>query len=94
MCFPVSVSILGFLLGPVYPCAQTVFVRLLSPNIQVFALGFISAMGSVGGAIVPFLTGLLAQFRGTFVLHPICIAAYVVMLGCWASLPRVKKSTE
>ena len=90
----VSVSILGFLLGPVYPCAQTVFVRLLSPNIQVFALGFISAMGSVGGAIVPFLTGLLAQFRGTFVLHPICVAAYAVMLGCWALLPRVKKSTE
>lgn len=68
----VSVSILGFLLGPVYPCAATVFTRLIPANMQVFAIGFISSMGSSGGAVVPFLTGLIAQSSGTWVLHPIC----------------------
>ena len=68
----VAVSVLGLLLGPIYPCAQTVFTRLLPANVQVFAVGFISSMGSSGGAVVPFLTGLIAQNAGTFVLHPIC----------------------
>ncbi|KAK4494417.1 hypothetical protein PRZ48_014715 [Zasmidium cellare] len=87
----VSVAILGLLLGPVYPCAATVFTKLLPGNIQTTAISFISSMGSSGGAIVPFLTGLIAQGAGTYVLHPICIAVYVVMLGCWTILPRVKK---
>ena len=52
----VAVAILGLLLGPVYPCAQTVFTRLLPSSVQVFAIGFISSAGSSGGAAVPFLT--------------------------------------
>ncbi len=69
----VAVAIIGLLIGPIYPGAQTVFTRLLPGKLQVFAIGFISSMGSSGGALVPFLTGLIAQAAGTFVLHPICI---------------------
>ncbi|CAK3925957.1 related to MFS efflux transporter [Lecanosticta acicola] len=87
----VSVAILGLLLGPVYPCATTIFTRLLPANIQMIAIGFISSAGSSGGAVVPFLTGLIAQAAGTYVLHPICIAFYVLMIGCWVLLPKVKK---
>lgn len=87
----VSVAILGLLLGPVYPCAQTIFTKLLPGNIQMTSISFISSMGSSGGAVVPFLTGLIAQSAGTFVLHPICIGFYVLMLGCWAVLPRLRK---
>lgn len=87
----VSVAILGLLLGPIYPCAQTIFTRLLPANVQVIAVGFISSAGSSGGAVVPFLTGLIAQGAGTWVLHPICVGFFVLMLGCWAWLPRVKK---
>ena len=90
----ISVSILGLLLGPVYPCGQTVFTQLLPRNIQVFAIGFISSAGSSGGAVVPFLTGLLAQAAGTYVLHPVCIGFTVLMLVCWMSLPRVVKKAE
>lgn len=87
----VSVAILGLLLGPIYPCAQTIFTRLLPSNLQVVAISFISSAGSSGGAVVPFLTGLVAQSAGTFVMHPICIAFYVLMLAGWAALPRLKK---
>ena len=90
----VAVSILGLLLGPVYPCGQTVFTQLLPRNIQVFAIGFMSSAGSSGGAVVPFLTGLLAQAAGTYVLHPVCIGFTVVMLVSWMSLPRVVKKVE
>ncbi len=69
----VAVAIVGLLVGPVYPSAQTIFTRLLPGSLQVFAIGFISSMGSSGGAFVPFFTGLIAQQVGTFVLQPICI---------------------
>lgn len=90
----VMVSIVGLLLGPVYPCATAVFSRLLPRNIQMSSLGFISAMGSSGGAVSPFFTGLLAQHVGTVVLHPICIGLYGVMVTSWVCLPRISKRSE
>ncbi|KAI2477471.1 MFS general substrate transporter [Pyrenophora tritici-repentis] len=53
----VAVSLLGLLLGPVYPCAQTIFSRLLPRHIQTTAIGFIGGAGSSGGAVAPFTTG-------------------------------------
>ncbi|KAI9842598.1 MAG: hypothetical protein M1837_007036 [Sclerophora amabilis] len=90
----VAVSIVGLLLGPVYPCATAIFSRLLPRNIQTSSLAFVSATGSSGGALAPFTTGILAQAVGTFVLHPVCIGLFGVMEVCWFLLPRVRKRTE
>ncbi|KAJ9669514.1 hypothetical protein H2201_000381 [Coniosporium apollinis] len=90
----VAVSIVGLLLGPIYPCAQTIFVKLLPHNIQTTSIGFISSAGSSGGAVVPFTTGLLAQAVGTYVLHPVAIAFFVIMLACCFGLPNVRKREE
>lgn len=90
----VAVSILGLLLGPLYPCAQTIFTRLLPANIQTTSISFIASAGSSGGALVPFIVGLLAQSAGTFVLHPVCIGAYALMLACWLALPAVRKRSD
>ncbi|THY72121.1 MFS general substrate transporter [Aureobasidium pullulans] len=90
----VAVSLLGLLLGPVYSCATTIFTRLMGRDVQMTALSFVSSAGSSGGAVAPFLTGLLAQAVGTFVLHPICIGLFVVMAGCWYGLPNVAKRTD
>ncbi|KAF2964428.1 hypothetical protein GQX73_g9153 [Xylaria multiplex] len=90
----VSLAIVGLLLGPIYPCAATVFTRNLSRQEQVSGLGVISAFGSSGGAVAPFTTGLLAQAAGTFVLHPIAIGLFGAMLVCWFVLPTTRKRTE
>ncbi|KAK3079920.1 hypothetical protein LTS18_003586 [Coniosporium uncinatum] len=90
----VAVSVVGLLLGPIYPCSMTVFTRLLSRNIQMTSISFIAAVGSSGGAVMPFMTGLIAQSTGTYVLHPVCIASFVAMLGCWFGLPKMVKRTE
>lgn len=82
------------MLGPVYPCAQTVFTRVLPYNIQMIAISFISSAGSSGGAIVPFLTGLIAQAAGTFVLHPICIGFFALMLVSWTCVPKLPEKGE
>ncbi|KAI0533617.1 major facilitator superfamily transporter [Xylaria digitata] len=90
----VSLAIVGLLLGPIYPCAATVFTRNLSRQEQVSGLGVISAFGSSGGAVAPFTTGLLAQAAGTFVLHPIAIGLFGAMLVCWFVLPTTRKRSE
>lgn len=90
----VAVSIVGLLLGPVYPCATAVFSRAIGRKDQVSSLSVISAFGSSGGAVAPFTTGILAQAVGTFVLHPIAIGLFVIMLICWFCLPNVRKRTE
>ncbi|KAF2645943.1 MFS general substrate transporter [Massarina eburnea CBS 473.64] len=90
----IAVSVLGLLLGPVYPCAQTIFTRLIPRHVQTTAIGFIAGAGSSGGAVAPFTTGLLAQAAGTWVLHPVCIGLYGLMMACWVGLPRTRKRTE
>ncbi len=90
----VAVSLVGLLLGPVYPCATITFSRHLPRNIQMSSLSLIASMGSSGGATAPFLTGLLAQRLGTFVLHPICFGLYVMMEMSWGLLPKVSKRSE
>ncbi|KAK4207569.1 major facilitator superfamily domain-containing protein [Rhypophila decipiens] len=83
----VAVAILGFLLGPIYPCAAAVFMRAMTRDEQVRGMVIMSAFGSSGGAAAPFTTGLLAHAVGTFVLHPIAVSLYAVMLVCWYFLP-------
>lgn len=90
----VSVAILGLLLGPVYPSATAVFTKLLPKSMHISSLSFISALGSSGGAVSPFFTGLLAQNVGTMVLHPICVGLYGVMATSWLLLPKISKRSE
>jgi fucose permease len=90
----VAVSIVGLLLGPTAPCSTVLFLRLLPGNIQTSSVSFISSAGSSGGALAPFFTGLIAQAAGTWVLHPVCIGLFVIMLGCWAPLPKEEKRDE
>lgn len=90
----VTVAILGLLLGAVYPCATAVFTKLLPRSMHISSLSFISALGSSGGAVSPFFTGILAQKVGTMVLHPICIGLYGVMATSWLLLPKISKRSE
>jgi fucose permease len=90
----VAVAIVGFLLGPVFPCATVIFSRAIGRKDQVSGLSVVSAFGSSGGAVAPFTTGILAQAAGTFVLHPIAISLFAAMLICWYVLPNVRKRTE
>lgn len=90
----VAVALVGYALGPVAPCSMTLFTRALPRSIQTSAVGFVSSAGASGGAAWPFVTGLVAQERGTYVLHPICIALFAFMLGCWWMLAVPAKRAE
>ncbi len=90
----VAVSIVGLLLGPIYPASTAVYTRLLDKSIQISSLAVVSALGSSGGAVAPFFTGLLAQQAGTWVLNPISIGLFAGMVGLWVSLPRLGRRTD
>lgn len=90
----IAVSVVGLLLGPIYPCASAVFLRGMTRREALTGIGMINACDSAGGAIAPFVTGLLAQAFGTFVLHPIVIFLFAVMLMCWYFIPAEEKRTE
>jgi MFS-type transporter involved in bile tolerance (Atg22 family) len=90
----IAVAFVGYVLGPLAPCSMAIFARLLPRSLQTAALGLVSSAGSAGGAFAPFMTGLIAQVVGTWVLHPICIGLFVVMLGSWWMLPKVEKRDE
>ena len=90
----VAESIVGFFLGPIYPLALAVFSQLWPRNIQISSVSLVTSMGSSGGALVPFITGLMAQRLTTVVLHPIALFSFGVMMVAWLSLPKIVKPTE
>lgn len=90
----VALAIVGVLLGPIYPCAANVFMKRMNRAEALGGMGAISAFGSMGGAVAPFVTGSLAQAYGTFVLHPISIFLFVVMLVCWYFVPDEPKKNN
>ncbi|KAK2737546.1 hypothetical protein FQN57_007481 [Myotisia sp. PD_48] len=90
----VALAIIGVLLGPIYPVTYSMFTSLLPANRQLSSLGFISAMGSSGGAAAPFFTGLIAQRMGTVVLHPICLGLYGIMICLWMGLSRLQSNSS
>lgn len=90
----VAESIVGFFLGPICPLAFAVLSQLWPRNIQISGLSLVTSMGSSGGALVPFVTGLMAQRLTTVVLHPIALLSFAIMLVAWLSLPKVVKPTN
>ena len=90
----IAVATVGLLIGPIFPCATTVFSKLIGRKLQMSSLAFVSAMGSSGGAMMPFLIGLISQRTGTWVLHPIVVALFAAMIVSWACLDRVGKRSE
>ncbi|EXJ55495.1 hypothetical protein A1O7_08422 [Cladophialophora yegresii CBS 114405] len=90
----VAESIVGLFLGPIYPCATAIFARLLPRDIQISSLSVVTSMGSSGGALVPFITGILAQKLSTVVLHPVVLISFGAMTMTWLLLPRIGKRAE
>ncbi|TVY81696.1 Bypass of stop codon protein [Lachnellula suecica] len=90
----VAVALSGFLLGPIHPCSVHIFQRLIPKKMQIASLSFIGSIGSSGAAIAPFMTGMIAQKAGTFVLHPIVIALFASMVVTWWLLPKPERKSQ
>ena len=90
----VSVGLLGFFLGPLFPAAMVACTKLLPKHLHVPGIGFAAAVGGSGGAVFPYAIGAIAQAKGVQVLQPIVLAALAAILVLWLSLPRMNKKRE
>lgn len=95
----VSAALIGFFIGPIFPCAVALATKVLPGHLHVSVIGFIAAfgitpgreggvmVGSLGAALIPFAAGLLAQAKGVQSLMPLLVALEVGMLGIWSFVP-------
>ncbi|KJZ71382.1 hypothetical protein HIM_09223 [Hirsutella minnesotensis 3608] len=90
----VAVSLQGFFLGPMFPNAILMTSKLLPRHLHVVVIGFASAFGGCGAALLPFLTGIVAQSAGVRVLQPIILALLAMMLAVWLCFPRQNRKKE
>jgi fucose permease len=78
----------GFSLGPIFPTTIALMSETLQSRILSSAIGFLASLGSMGGALLPWIAGNLAQHFGLWTLLPYVIALTAIMLVLWVLLQR------
>ncbi|KAL1722942.1 major facilitator superfamily domain-containing protein [Schizophyllum commune] len=84
----VAVSLVGLLLGPFYPIAMNQAARILPAWLLTPSIGWIAGFGQAGSAVLPFITGALAQSTGIGSLQPFLVSMMGFMMVLWAMVPR------
>jgi len=87
----IFVSLIGLCIGPIYPMMVSLLTRILPRKIRFCALVLGTAFGSSGGSAVPFAVGMVSEFVGTYVLHPIFLACYLAMVSSWILMPNIER---
>ncbi len=93
----ITVALAGMSIGPIIPLliAFSVNEKIISKDLQVVGLTMLSAFGAVGGALFPFIIGIISQsVDSTFIVHPVSLALFVVMLISWFLLPNLDRITN
>ena len=67
----VAISLIGILLGPIYPIVMNESGRMLPPWLLTGSIGGIAGSGQTGSAILPFMTGAIANKAGIQSLQPL-----------------------
>lgn len=87
----IAVSVIGLLLGPMYPILVNHSKNILPQWLFVGCVGWIAGIGQTGSAILPFLTGLLASKFGISSLQPFIVSMMSTMVVIWAFVPRIRR---
>ncbi|KAL4079401.1 MFS general substrate transporter [Scleroderma citrinum] len=84
----VSTSIIGILLGPMYPIAMNHAGRILPHWLLTGSIGWIAGCGQAGSALLPFMTGAIASKSGIGALQPLLVSMMAFMTFIWAIVPN------
>ena len=69
----ISVSLIGLFMGPMFPIAINHVAHVLPRHLVNGTVGWMSACGAGGSALLPFLTGTMASDLGIESLQPLCV---------------------
>lgn len=75
--------LLGFFLGPLFPTAMAVVPELTESRLVPTAIGVMNGMSVIGGALLPWLAGVIAQGAGVGTLMPYALALGLLQLVLW-----------
>lgn len=75
--------LIGFFTATLYPTAMVVFLDKFPEHLHVVGIGFLAASGGIGGALVPFLIGVLTTKYGAWTLGPVSFLCILFMLFAW-----------
>lgn len=78
-----ALCLTGFSLGPIFPTTIALMPDTVSSRILASAIGFLASLGSMGGALLPWVAGNLAQHFGLWTLLPYVIVLTAIMLVLW-----------
>ncbi|PPQ80104.1 hypothetical protein CVT25_001472 [Psilocybe cyanescens] len=82
-----AICFIGLLLGPMYPIAIRHAARVIPRPLVTGSIGWIAACGAAGSALLPFLTGALAEHLGIISLQPFLVVMMAVMGIVWFMVP-------
>ncbi|KAI8876627.1 MFS general substrate transporter [Backusella circina FSU 941] len=81
---------IGFLMGPFFPTMLALASQMLPRSYHETSIGFMSALGSGGAALFPFITGQIAGIFGIYTMPTVCLVLVTIMLILWAFVPSNK----
>ncbi|KAI0760315.1 MFS general substrate transporter [Fomes fomentarius] len=90
----VAVSLVGVLLGPIYPLVMNHAGRVIPTPLLTGSIGWIAGIGQAGSALLPFLTGALASKTGIKSLQPLLVSMMSFMIVLWALVPNKARRIE
>ncbi|KII95081.1 hypothetical protein PLICRDRAFT_86494 [Plicaturopsis crispa FD-325 SS-3] len=84
----VAVSLVGLVFGPVYPITMNEARRILPNWVLTESIGWISGFGATGGALFPFIAGVIASKDGVKTLQPLLVSMMGTMFVLWTVVPK------
>jgi fucose permease len=84
----IGLCLAGFSLGPIFPTTIALLSKLVSTRVLPTAIGFAASLGSMGGSLLPWLAGNLAQHIGLWSLLPYAMVLVIIQAGIWFALQR------
>jgi fucose permease len=83
-----GLAVLGFLLGPIFPTTMAIVPQLTEDRLVPTAIGILNGGSILGGSLLPWLAGVLAQGLGIWTLLPFTMSLGLIQLAVWWRLVR------
>lgn len=83
-----TVTLLGFFLGPLFPNAIVMLTRLLPRHLHIPAVAFVASVGQIGAALIPFASGALTQALGIQIFQSIIFGLLAITFLLWMCFPK------
>ncbi|KAL5485314.1 hypothetical protein ACEPAI_7956 [Sanghuangporus weigelae] len=80
----ILVSFVGLFMGPMFPILMNQCGSFFPPHLLSGGIGSVVGAGTLGGALVPFVTGALADRFGVTSMQPLMLAMMILMVLMWA----------